>query len=958
MSSSFLGGSASRLLLISGVAVGTAALCYFLLRPSRPRRRGGKPGVAGHGTQRDAEEDVVFSDTLFVYFGSQSGTAEAFGEELASAVTEEVEGIKRVEVIDLEDFDPDAFLAQRYKVLVVATYGEGEPTDNARVFFDWLKAYSKSVRGSTAVPRMRGYCAVFGLGSTDYERFNRMGRRTFKMLEQIQSQQAQAAATSASASPAALASGSARFRLLCPLGLGDGAGDVGADFSRWLEELFFPALKTLVDEGGSLEDTQNPAEASGASAVLAEASLSPASPAALRSLSSVGVAAGETPVLRRRSFSLDFLQRSDEGEAQAEAGAEGDKAFLPSTPSASLSRAASAIGAAAVAGSLSEDAAIAKLQKRVEAWAKRHTDASFRLLAGPSAEALLAEQKRVEEEAAAKAGKAWLAPFAQVPHGTSAKFFFCMEEMPVKAVRQLRQRVTPCTSPPAAAETSPARGATRQAPGRKEAPVESTVEVNLDITDFPAVQYRAADTMYCLHRNAAEEIAWWHGFLGFKDQGVALSDYVHWLPSAAVLGASFATSSAASLTYAAPFPTPCTLEDALGFFCNLTGQLPKFSLATLSLWIEDPEERQQWLRLCCDDPHAQQVYEACVRSPLLTLRDLLPTLAPSFTRPFVDRLPAAGASRAAEASLQTRQLGLLLALLSAAHTPRAYTIASSPKALALEPGARSVSLCVGLVSERTDGLQFAAASLEEKGFKIFGSPSAVHEETRPARLQQEERLFLGACSSFITQQLRPGDVLKALIKPSTFRLPADVRTPVIMVAAGTGIAPFIAFLREFESLGGWQGPVVLFFGCQRADKDFLYRDELLRYAQADPGSLADSAEARTASDTPPSNEEERGVDSHKNKKILTHLLLAFSRQPGQPRKYVQDKIQEEKDLVWRLVHERRGIVYICGRSAMAAGVTEALVHAAAEKLGNDEARAKEFVHNLRTNKRIVEEVWA
>lgn len=38
-------------------------------------------------------------------------------------------------------------------------------------------------------------------------------------------------------------------------------------------------------------------------------------------------------------------------------------------------------------------------------------------------------------------------------------------------------------------------------------------------------------------------------------------------------------------------------QEALGYYCNLTGQLPKFALSCLSLWITDPEERRQWLFL-------------------------------------------------------------------------------------------------------------------------------------------------------------------------------------------------------------------------------------------------------------------------------------------------------------------------------------------------------------------------
>ncbi|CBZ55675.1 hypothetical protein NCLIV_060990 [Neospora caninum Liverpool] len=905
-----------RLLLLSSIAVGTAAALYLLFRPRKSRSRWreraclssalGTGASAGAAEAEDDEEtETACKETLFVYFGSQSGTAEAFSEELASAVAEEIHELRNVEVVDLEDFDPHAFLAQKYKVLVVATYGEGEPTDNARTFFEWLKAYTKSLKeGSAPSSPMRGWCAVFGLGSSEYERFNRSGRRAFKMLDYIAKRQQELHAPSRSL-----------LRLMCPLGLGDGAKDSDVDFADWRQEHFVPALKQIVKTNSLVK---------GEATEAAQGDFACATP------SSGGFE--ETGRQTREDFARRLLQGDTAtrtgGNQEGNENAHASGLSTQTTSSPELTA-----------------AAVDRLQKRVEAWARRGTDAAFRLRVGPSREALLAEQRRVEDEAARKAGKP-PASLTQVPNGTSAKAFFHMHAFPVKRIRQLRQQITFSSSCAGTLSASSPEGRTQKREAdtwRQTAPEESTVEVELDLTDLPSVQYRAADNMYCLHKSAPEEIAWWHTFLGFKDQGVALSDYVHWLPSPDALASALASSS---LTYGVPFPTPCTVEEALGCFCNLTGLHPKFGASCLSLWIDDPEERTQWLRLFCDDAAAQHVYEACVKAPLLSLRDLLPTLAPSFRRPWVPRLASSSPSaRLPSVSVfaenrtepdEDRELGVLLSLLAAAHAPRAYTTASSPKALASDAGMRSLSLCVGLVAEQREGLGRTTARLEENGFKIFGASSAVRSERRGPLFQQEGRPFFGACSSFITQQLRPGDEVKALIKPSSFRLPADVRVPVIMVGAGTGIAPFIAFLREFECIGGWGAPVVLFFGCQRENKDFLYRDELLRYR--------DQASARTAS-------------SQGQKHILTHLFVAFSREPGKPKTYVQDQIAEQKDLVFQLI-QQNATVYICGRTAMAAGVTETLARVAAEKFGGDEARARDFVHNLRKSKRIVEEVWA
>src|SRR5690606_26177779 len=56
-----------------------------------------------------------------------------------------------------------------------------------------------------------------------------------------------------------------------------------------------------------------------------------------------------------------------------------------------------------------------------------------------------------------------------------------------------------------------------------------------------------------------------------------------------------------------------------------------------------------------------------------------------------------------------------------------------------------------------------------------------------------------------------------------FRLPADDR-PIIMIGAGTGVAPYRAFLQEREARGA-SGKAWLFFGERNFDSDFLYQTE-------------------------------------------------------------------------------------------------------------------------------------
>ncbi|WP_428970426.1 bifunctional cytochrome P450/NADPH--P450 reductase [Sphingomonas sp. Xoc002] len=93
-----------------------------------------------------------------------------------------------------------------------------------------------------------------------------------------------------------------------------------------------------------------------------------------------------------------------------------------------------------------------------------------------------------------------------------------------------------------------------------------------------------------------------------------------------------------------------------------------------------------------------------------------------------------------------------------------------------------------------------------------------------------DRLHQGVASTFLAR-LKEGDTLGVAVRQSQagFHLPADPVTPVIMVCAGSGIAPFRGFLQEraLRKAGGEPlAPALLFFGVRDPDGDFLYREEL------------------------------------------------------------------------------------------------------------------------------------
>jgi cytochrome P450/NADPH-cytochrome P450 reductase len=158
-------------------------------------------------------------------------------------------------------------------------------------------------------------------------------------------------------------------------------------------------------------------------------------------------------------------------------------------------------------------------------------------------------------------------------------------------------------------------------------------------------------------------------------------------------------------------------------------------------------------------------------------------------------------------------------------------------------------------------------------------------------------------------------------------MPANPQTPLIMVGPGTGLAPFRGFLQERAALraqGRELGPAILFFGCRNPAVDFIYRDELEAWQQ-------------------------QGI---------TDRAVAFSRVPGRPREYVQDKIKERADDVWRLL-AADGAIYICGdASKMAPDVRRAFATIYMSKTGADEPAAEAWLNDLAAAGSYIADVWA
>ncbi|RLV96175.1 NADPH--cytochrome P450 reductase [Spathaspora sp. JA1] len=129
----------------------------------------------GSGNSRDILATLNrHKKNVLLVFGSQTGTAEDYAQKLSRELTSRF-GLKCM-VVDFADYDWDNFKEISKDILVffiMATYGEGEPTDNAIEFFDYLDNEDDLSQLS--------FC-VFGLGNSTYEFFNAIGRKLRDLL--------------------------------------------------------------------------------------------------------------------------------------------------------------------------------------------------------------------------------------------------------------------------------------------------------------------------------------------------------------------------------------------------------------------------------------------------------------------------------------------------------------------------------------------------------------------------------------------------------------------------------------------------------------------------------------------------------------------------------------------------------------------------------------------------------
>jgi cytochrome P450 / NADPH-cytochrome P450 reductase len=191
------------------------------------------------------------------------------------------------------------------------------------------------------------------------------------------------------------------------------------------------------------------------------------------------------------------------------------------------------------------------------------------------------------------------------------------------------------------------------------------------------------------------------------------------------------------------------------------------------------------------------------------------------------------------------------------------------------------------------------------------------------------RRHKGVASTYLAD-LKPGARLPVAVRPSQARFhpPSDPKTPMIMVCAGSGIAPFHGFLQERslqKEAGQEVGPSLLFFGIDHSQVDFLYRDELSQWQKA-------------------------GV---------VDVRPAFSEAPDGDVRFVQHRIWRDRADVAKLFREGAQ-VFVCGDGRhMAPAVRSTFIEIYKEAMGVGQEEADAWADKVeREAGRYVADVFA
>lgn len=394
------------------------------------------------------------------------------------------------------------------------------------------------------------------------------------------------------------------------------------------------------------------------------------------------------------------------------------------------------------------------------------------------------------------------------------------------------------------------------------------IHIDLDVSTFPKLRYTTGDYAVVWPVNPEEEVQRLLRILGLADK----KDVPISIKS---LEKGFKTS----------VPSPTTPYHMFRSYLEIGAPVSRDSISLLAQFAPSDFQRSLLENLASD----RDSYSLLIKKHHINLGRLL-------------EYSAAADGKTFDMAWDSLPLSVVIEMISALH-PRLYSISSSSILDSRHPSITALAIQTPLV-ENVDQLISGVTS------------NFLH--------QKSQEFASSGSSSNGTQDL----TLNIAIRKSKFRLP-PATTPIIMVAAGTGLAPFRAFLLErarLHSMGQTVGPTWLFFGCRSPSEDYIYEEDLSQAVKSLPGAVVTPAFSRVAKD-----------DANYG--------------------YVQDRIRHHAAEVSKLIVEGGARVYVCGRAAMSREVATKLRNSIQRLNGWDNTQVEEWWMSFRKQGGFREDVW-
>jgi len=182
--------------------------------------------------------------------------------------------------------------------------------------------------------------------------------------------------------------------------------------------------------------------------------------------------------------------------------------------------------------------------------------------------------------------------------------------------------------------------------------------------------------------------------------------------------------------------------------------------------------------------------------------------------------------------------------------------------------------------ETADNAQQLVDKLKPLAPRVYSIVSTPHQDHLDIFVRRHRRADgnMGIASNYLCDLVK-GQVVQANIRRHpNFHLP-DADVPLILIGAGTGIAPLMSFLRYRAEQQSKQKHW-LFFGEQYKNFDFYFQDEIKQLT---------------------------------HQSLISQLSLAWSRDDNAS--YIGDHIKQQKEQLLNWINDLGAYIYVCGNQA-------------------------------------------